>query len=232
MVSRGINRNKLKYIAVIAMIMDHIAMWFIPSTLHIWFIFRVIGRLTAPIMCFFLAEGYFYTQSKKKYGLRLFSFAVISQIPYSLAKHNKLFTLDFSMIFTLFLCFNILLIYDKVKNNLIKWLCIVVLIFISFLGDWGIFAPLWVLIFWIFRGNKSAIIIRYSVISTMVISLNIVFCVMNNMYLKFAMFQIGVFGAIPLSLMYNGEPGRNNLFNKWFFYIIYPLHLLVIAIIK
>jgi len=33
---------------------------------------HVIGRLTAPIMWFFIAEGFHYTKNVKKYILRLF----------------------------------------------------------------------------------------------------------------------------------------------------------------
>lgn len=46
----------------------------IPIALHI------IGRLTAPIMWFFISEGYHYTHNIKKYLLRLGIFAVISHM--------------------------------------------------------------------------------------------------------------------------------------------------------
>ena len=117
---KGLNRNQLKYIAIITMIIDHIAFAFIPSSNPMYSICRFFGKLTAPIMCYFLAEGYNYTSSKLKYGLRLFIFSIVSQFAFSLAFYNTLFILKFNMIFTLFICFLVLLSYDKIKNKLLK----------------------------------------------------------------------------------------------------------------
>lgn len=88
----GLTRNQLKYIAITATVFDHIGMLFIPVTNPVGCIPRIIGRLTAPIMCFFIAEGYFYTGSKKRYGARLFIFACVSQFAYSFAHYQKPFT--------------------------------------------------------------------------------------------------------------------------------------------
>ncbi|CDM69404.1 putative membrane protein [Clostridium bornimense] len=62
----GLDRQQLKYIAVMTMIIDHIAMYFISVTNLLYMLCRVIGRITAPIMCYFLVEGFQYTSSKKK----------------------------------------------------------------------------------------------------------------------------------------------------------------------
>ena len=79
--------NTIKLIAVIAMTIDHVT-WmiypgypkeFVPILLHI------IGRLTCPIMCYFIAEGYHYTKNLNKYTVRLFLFAFISHFTYVFA---------------------------------------------------------------------------------------------------------------------------------------------------
>ena len=57
------------------------------------------------------------------------------------------------MICTLFICFLVLLSYDKIKNKLIKYISIILLIIVSYFCDWGTFAPLWVLFFYIFNIN-------------------------------------------------------------------------------
>ena len=64
-----INRNQLKYILIIAMIIDHIAWKFVPTGTLLGQIMHVIGRLTGPSMAILLAEGYKYTRDKKRYGL-------------------------------------------------------------------------------------------------------------------------------------------------------------------
>ena len=96
------NRNQLKYIAVIAMMIDHIGMFLLSpgpgdaSALQValYALLRTTGRLTAPLMLFFLTEGYVRTSSKIKYGIRLLVFGIASQIPYALSHYNNLLVAD------------------------------------------------------------------------------------------------------------------------------------------
>jgi len=86
----GFNANQIKIIAIIAMTVDHIA-WLVypgypgdivPITMHI------IGRITCPIMCYFVAEGYHYTKDVRKYTRRLFAFSVLSHFAYVFFSHG------------------------------------------------------------------------------------------------------------------------------------------------
>ena len=73
----------LKIIAIFAMILDHLAHIVVclpidPSLRTVLaLIMNSIGRITMPIMCFFIAEGYHYTKDIRKYLLRLLVFAII-----------------------------------------------------------------------------------------------------------------------------------------------------------
>lgn len=75
-----LNANHLKLIAIIAMTIDHICDLIYPGFppepgavgLHI------IGRLTAPIMWFFVCEGYYYTHNVKKYMIRMGIFGCLA----------------------------------------------------------------------------------------------------------------------------------------------------------
>ena len=76
----------LKFIAAISMLIDHIAVLFQASLSEsIYFILRAAGRLSFPLFCFLLVEGFFHTKNKKRYQQRLFIFAVLSELPYDLA---------------------------------------------------------------------------------------------------------------------------------------------------
>ena len=79
-----VNANTLKLIAVIAMVLDHAATVFLADTAPAALFFHAVGQIAAPIMCFFIAEGYAHTSNLKKYLLRLFIAAVISHVPYAL----------------------------------------------------------------------------------------------------------------------------------------------------
>jgi len=76
------NAFVLKVIALVAMLFDHVGAVF-PN--HVPFEFRLIGRLTFPIFVFLLAEGFHHTKNAKKFLLRLFAFAIISEFPYDWA---------------------------------------------------------------------------------------------------------------------------------------------------
>ena len=80
-----LNRDVIKYLAMLAMLLNHISTIFMQSGDLLAEIFLDLGYFTAITMCYFLVEGFEYTHSKEKYAMRLFVFALLSQIPYSLA---------------------------------------------------------------------------------------------------------------------------------------------------
>ena len=83
-ISYGLNANQLKAIAVAAMVIDHAAAYLLPASFPFSWEMRLIGRITAPIMCFFIAEGYAHTSNLRRYALRLLFFAAVSHIPFLL----------------------------------------------------------------------------------------------------------------------------------------------------
>ena len=85
----GLSANALKLIAIFAMTLDHIAWLLYPgySTEALPLAIHSFGRLTCPIMCYFIAEGYHYTISFRRYALRLFLLAVVSHFAYIFASN-------------------------------------------------------------------------------------------------------------------------------------------------
>lgn len=67
----GLNSNTLKLLAAVAMICQHVTIFFIPTTNPWYYPLFCFGMITAPIMCFFIAEGYYHTHSRRKYLERL-----------------------------------------------------------------------------------------------------------------------------------------------------------------
>ena len=228
----GLNRNQIKYIAALAMLIDHIGMMFVPIMTPFGMSLRVIGRLTAPVMCYFLAEGFHYTSSKKKYAIRLFVFALISQLIYAPLHHGTLFVADFNMIFTLFLAFLMLCCLESVEKPVLKWAVITGLVFVSFFCDWSIYALLFVFLFYCFRGEKKKQATAFSCVVFFVVGAESVNCMLNGVPWYLALFQSGLFLFLPFLYLYNGQGGSKKTVHKWFFYIFYPLHQAVLGLIK
>lgn len=234
---KRLNANHLKLIAIIAMTVDHIADLLYPSfpvqpvpiTLHI------IGRLTAPIMWFFIAEGYHYTRNVKKYMARLGLFAIISHFAYCFA-----FGLDFipfrtgifnqtSVMYPLFIAVLVLWLQDtelKGMNDKIKSLIIFVLIWSAFPADWSCIAVLAIFGIYLHRGNLEKQTLSMMVWVCLYAAISYFF--VNKAY---GILQFFVILVYPLMKQYNGQKGKVGWL-KWFFYIYYPAHLVVVGIIR
>lgn len=223
-----VNRNVLKYTAAATMLIDHIGMIFLPITTIPGLLCRIVGRFAAPTMCFFLAEGFAHTSSKKKYGIRLFLFALISQVPYTLAQWDDWLKLDLNMGVTLFLSFLALLAYDGIPESNIRWIVIGGLVGASFIADWGIFGPLFVLAFYINRGDRRAVQKAYLAVALGVVLMETVTCIAQGAHWYGELWQLGLLSFLPVPYLYNGESGSKAAFHRWFFYLFYPLHLLVL----
>ena len=108
------NIHKIKYLAVLSMIFDHMASVLFASDAIGYIILKLIGRIAAPAMCFALAQGFIHTSDRKKYFLRLIIFAGISQIPYSYYMSGTLWFPIGNMLFTLACSF---LLLDVVEHH-------------------------------------------------------------------------------------------------------------------
>ncbi len=241
-----LNANKIKFIAIIAMTTDHLAWFIFPgySTEPLAIILHIFGRLTCPIMCYFVAEGYHYTKNINKYTFRLFLFAFISHFAYIFASNDFVdwksfipfyygdFLNQTGVLWSLAWGLVMLrIIYsNKIKSNIFKVLLIALICIISFPSDWSCIAALCILSFGLNRGNfKSQMLWMIFFVSTYSL---VYFFTMDKLY---GILQMCVILSIPILRLYNGKRGDNPKINKimkWVYYIYYPLHLFVIGIIK
>ena len=214
----------LKIIGIITMLSDHIG----DAIYGKFSFFNLIGRIAFPIFAFQAVQGYINTKNFKKYMIRLFIFACISQIPFMLFLST--FTTGFSLniFFTFFLGLLSLFMYDKCKNKLIGFLLV---IFTSIIAeiihvDYGAFGILLIFVFYFFKDKKLQMIIIATLLCfAKYIPSIIEFPILYMHYLSCALFT-------SLSLIfiwfYNKKQGPKA---KYFFYIFYPLHLLILYLI-
>ena len=238
-----LSRSALKWIALITMLIDHIGAIIGSSVFDSWGLswlydtLRTIGRISFPIFAFFIAEGWFYTHSKKKYFLTLLIFSIISQPIYYFAFDNNYF--EFNILFTFLISILIFYLIDQIKQDkslafvyvtLIIAIAVVVFVLtavgapISY-GLYGVFLPV---IFYIFNHSTW----RYA--KPTMWALAGIFMILDWLS-SFAFVETITFRAfidlfpllsIPLLMLYNGQKGKYS--PKWLFYIFYPAHILII----
>lgn len=235
MKSKTLNGNELKLIAILSMTADHL-MWVIcPGYPRDWWILLIhlFGRLAAPIFWFFIAEGYHYTKNWKKYAVRLLLFSIVGHFAYNFAFgipfipfQTSVFN-QTSVLWSLFWGLMALVIADS--NKLKQWqkqLLILGIAALSFCSDWSCIAVLAILHIGENRGDfKKQMtgmmfwIAAYALIYVLFI---------DPVY---GVLQFFTALTIPLLKRYNGERGKWRGM-KWFFYIYYPLHLVICGLVR
>ena len=212
-------RELLKWIAIITMTVDHIGAVLYPDYTFL----RWIGRLSFPLFAYLLILGIRNTSDIKKYFIRLFIFALISQIPFFLAidvgpfDHlNIFFTLSSGLIF----------IYYFRKGSMIAFFPMIFSSIFPF--DYGIYGIATIGCMYFLVKNKNFAII-------LLILLNILFLIQSQS-------QFLSLFSLPLILLHNngslmGKIKLNKksiipIWRKYFFYFYYPLHLSILCLIK
>lgn len=232
------NRDTIKYMAMFAMLLNHIACMFMKPGSFWSEVLTDIGYFTAITMCYFLVEGYSYTRSKKKYALRLAVFAVVSEIPYYYAFKEAFGSVGMNMMFTLLLCFGILSAYENIRNIRLRNACILGLVLLSMFSDWAGLAPLFVVWFIRAEGDRKrtgAVFRRAAIIFGILNFLSSIQKTTVGMSILSALGScLGIIASgIVILHLYNGkrmEKGRT--FSKWFFYLFYPCHLTILCLIR
>lgn len=199
---------QLKCIAILSMALDHTGAVLFPQ--EIWL--RCAGRLAFPIFCFLIVEGFVHTHDVYRYMARLGVFALISEIPYDLAFRGVCLEFAYqNVFFTLLIGIAMMKLLSVTKLwpekaailILAMWLAVVLRTDYNFRGILLIF------MLYVFREQKFLVAAAGGL--------------WNFLYTG-TIQRYGVFSAVPM-LLYNGKPGRRM---KYFFYIFYPAHLLIL----
>lgn len=216
---------RLKVLACITMLIDHIGWILFPQLT----ILNIIGRLSFPIFAYLIAEGSTKTKNINSYFKRLLFFALLSQIPYSVAGYlteSDPFTLN--IIFTL--TTGLLLIHlIQLKRYLSFTILFLVLIILDFIVtyDYGAYGLLLILLSYLLIKKRiwgSLAIIVLTIIESIKIPV-------GKFYISEIDFGNQIFAILSLVpiLLYKGEQGTK--ISKWFFYFFYPVHLIVLILI-
>ena len=210
----------IKLLAMISMIFDHFGLIFLQNNA----LFRIIGRLAFPIFAFQLAVGYSHARNKEKHIIRMLAFAVLSQLPFMFFVETALpgFGHFLNIGFTFSIALLGMYVIENIKNFTYKsfLLPLILLLSCALPIDYGFTGVLLCISFYIFRNHKYL-----NLLSAFFIIVLKVF--LEQEVMKFAM----IYALLPIFL-YNGKKGLDNKFSKYLFYVFYPAHLILFAVIK
>lgn len=215
----GLSGSALKVIAMISMVIDHIALYMMEHGTVLYETMRCIGRIAFPVFALLIAEGFIHTRSRYRYFFTLLGFAVISEIPWYLLNgadgtHNVMFTLALGVA-TLMVLKNLLqrslvlgFLWTLGMAGLASWLEV----------DYEWRGILVIVIFYLFNGYGHSFTYSRDM----------------QFFCTFAlMMHYGVMGSVVACMIlyvYNGTRGFvQGSIAKYGFYAFYPVHLLFIS---
>ena len=230
-----LSNNVLKIIAAIAMFCDHVGLLIFPNLLFL----RIIGRISFPIFAYLIAEGAKHTKNKARHLIVFASFALMVQAVYFIFDQSPkmsvlvTFTLSLLMIYALD-AFKAAIFALKPSKRKIA---LTSALFIGSVAlavtcdalldlDYGLAGAMLPLFPAIFTTPKSDGVpsafkkLDNKTLRVAATALGITFLSFRNSI------QIYALLAIPLLLLYSEKRGRLNM--KYFFYLFYPLHLVII----
>ena len=207
---------QLKMIAVISMLIDHTGAVVFPDVIG----FRIIGRLAFPLFAFLITEGYHHTSNLKMYALRLSLFSIISQYPFWLAFG---FDAGLNIFFTLTLGLLVIYLHDEYKNYPLIFLLAV---FADLIGaDYGMFGVLIIFLMHIFRDDFKKMLTFVSGLYLLVFPISGLLAAEDAVFYFIQMFALVSFVFIKY------YDGRQGIKLKYFFYLFYPVHLLLLGLL-
>lgn len=249
--------NFLKLVALIVMLIDHFAFYFnyiLDDSIYL--VLRSIGRISMPLFAFLIVEGFLHTKNLKRYLIRLFMFAIITQASlilmdkymYAYNKNsyhniscnlNILFSFSFAIIS---LCLVKKIIYyiknisekNKARDILIILLYIFIVLLISLLFfifkfDYGIKA--YILIILIYLANIFCDFIFFETNfrkGKLLFKYIIYFIIFISIFNKLNDYSIFANIALIFIYLYNGKRGKDSKIIKYLFYITFVLQHIIL----
>ena len=138
--------------------------------------------------------------------------------------------IHFNVIFTLL--FGLIAVYAIDKGRLaVRLIAPVILAILAELGgfDHGAFGVFMVISFYY---TRNSVFLRNISASSLILLFTASFMLRYGFSSFGWLIVLFYFTSVPLINLYNGRKGISNPFTKWFFYVFYPLHLIILAILK
>ena len=228
--SLRLSGSALKIIAILSMVADHCAYYLMEHGTPCYEAMRCFGRMAFPIFAFLIAEGFANTRNRTRYLLTILGFAIVSEIPWYLLNgidgtHNVMFTLAIGVV--------ALAVFDRLCEH--GPVCFIAILSVAWIA-WAIGSDyewqgvLMIVIFYILRRQTIEPWTPRN-------KVNFTAQALRQIIFTFPlMAAYGLTGAIltsALIFLYDGTRGCiKGAAAKYSFYAFYPLHLLVLLLLR
>ena len=175
-------------------------------------ILRLLGRMSFPLFAYFIVEGFLHTSGVGKYIIRMGFFAAVSEVPFDLACFGVVYNPQYQNVLITYFIALIALVFMR-KAGKVSWL-LSVLVAAPFCWiawvvkcDYGALGVGLICLMYLLRRSRKLQLFGGAAVS--------------------AAESYEYYGISALSFLllrcYNGQRGEASL--KYFFYLMYPLHL-------
>ena len=231
----------LHIIAMILMLCDHLWGTIVPG--NDWL--TCIGRISFPMFAFMIAEGYFHTSNLKKYVNRLLIFALISEIPFNLAMGSSVFyPIHQNVLWSFLISIGLIHWNEKAKATGKNWKQVAIGCATIILGyilglltmvDFYHAGILMVLVFYFFRQKKwwsyiGQVVCLWYINTELLGGYGYEIQLLGGIH--FIQRQVFAMLALIPIWLYRGRQGYHSKLFKYICYGFYPVHLLVLGLIK
>lgn len=246
---RGLSGSTLKLIACAFMLLDHIMKIFQAELLALmsyplYSIISSFGTVAFFIFAYMVAEGVRYTRDVRRYLLRLLLFALASEVPFRLAKGLILGVPPFSLFGTQNVIFTFLygviacVLYDyfsKAGKWGYGWASVVFMTLLAFIleSDYYSYGVLTVFLMYVVKERRSRLFLLSVMIFFFFITGEILPEIIlygfspQRLYRYVSVLLVSQLNVLLLSF-YNGRRGWGG---RYFFYVFYPAHLLILSLL-
>ncbi|MBQ7885825.1 MAG: hypothetical protein IJ313_02915 [Clostridia bacterium] len=218
----------LRLIALLTMMVDHVGLALFPDV----GLFRCVGRLSFPIYCFLIVQGYLHTRSIASYGRRLMLLAILSEIPFDMLIFGRIASpVEQNVLFSLLLGLMALYSHDALNTKplhasaAILALCLCAMAANVSYGWLSIALCLGVRC----AGESRAKLGIYTAGALLLYSLTLLLSRVTASWVLVSL--CALFGIVPL-LLYNGKRGARHPMLTFLFYAAYPLHIILLLIVR
>lgn len=258
---KGLSSNILKIIAIVIMVIDHIAGYLYQKfNQDTYYILRSIGRMAMPIFAYLIVQGFFYTKNLKKYIFRIFVLATITQIglfilgfinheyypSYWTGVNNYL-----GVVYSYFISLILLAIIDRKiiikrlneKQNLfvrINMFILIALAYLNFQIEFDMVVPFIILELYgiekLFEKDNKLLLKQTEDSKKgkriLYLFLILICLAISTCFIGYSSgCKYAMITSVIFIALYNGESGRKNRVIQYLFYLAFPLQHLILYLL-